>query len=435
MRLHEQPGCALAVAHHGRIVLEQAFGRADLARGTPLTPRHRFRAASHTKTFTAAGILKLAEQRRLALGHRAGRYVDDLHPRVARATLAQLLSHGAGLSRDGADARYFVDERPFIDAAELKAELAKPPVLAPGTRFKYSNHGYALLGLVMEAVTAEPWRSWTQREVVEAAGLAHTLADGPPPRGVPLASGHSARLPVGRRLVIPGAYSTGAIAPGGGVVSTAADLARFFALLAPGARPSLLSARSRRAMLRRRLRDPHSRFARWYGLGLMSGELDGWPWFGHSGGLQGYITRTCVLPRQGLALSVLTNAVDGPAHAWMDGLVRLLQAHARYGAPSALTRAWHGRWWTLWGAVDLLPMRRRVLVAVPALADPLADASHLEVRGRDRARIALAAGTASHGEPAHLVRDRGGRVREVWLGATCYRPEAAVAAAMTQCYR
>ncbi|WP_204278071.1 serine hydrolase, partial [Escherichia coli] len=54
-----QPGCAIAVAHQGEVVLEAAFGVADLSTGEALTPRHRFRVASHSKTFTAAGILKL----------------------------------------------------------------------------------------------------------------------------------------------------------------------------------------------------------------------------------------------------------------------------------------------------------------------------------------------------------------------------------------
>src|SRR3546814_6588421 len=61
MRASEQPGCAIAVARRGKVVLERAFGVADLATGEPLTPRHRFRVASHSKTFTAAGILRSEE--------------------------------------------------------------------------------------------------------------------------------------------------------------------------------------------------------------------------------------------------------------------------------------------------------------------------------------------------------------------------------------
>src|SRR3546814_13420854 len=72
-----QPGCVIAIARRGRVVLERAFGVADLATGEPLTPRHRFRVASHSKTFTATGILRLREAGRLRLDDPAGDHVRD----------------------------------------------------------------------------------------------------------------------------------------------------------------------------------------------------------------------------------------------------------------------------------------------------------------------------------------------------------------------
>ena len=77
MRQSELPGCSIAIARRGRILLEQAFGHADLSRGVPLTPRHRFRVASHSKSFTAAGIMRLREQRKLKLDDTAGRFIRD----------------------------------------------------------------------------------------------------------------------------------------------------------------------------------------------------------------------------------------------------------------------------------------------------------------------------------------------------------------------
>jgi D-alanyl-D-alanine carboxypeptidase len=65
LRVLALPGCAIAIAHGGKIVLDRAFGYADTVRREPLTPRHRFRAASHAKSFTAAGILKLRETAKL----------------------------------------------------------------------------------------------------------------------------------------------------------------------------------------------------------------------------------------------------------------------------------------------------------------------------------------------------------------------------------
>jgi len=435
MRWHEQAGCAIAIAHKGRIVLEEAFGYADLARRERLTPQHRFRVASHSKSFTAAGIMKLRERERLKLDDCAGRYVKGLHPAVAQARVGQLLSHSAGIVRDGADSGQFLDRRPFLDGQELRADLAAAPVLEASTRFKYSNHGYGLLGLVIEAVSGEPWRDWIRREIVDAAGLRETLPDAPLPRGTPLAAGHSDRLPVGHRVVIPGNYSTRAIAPAGGVAATAGDLARFFAQLAPNARRSVLSAESRREMVRRQWRDPHSSLERYYGLGTISGTVAGWEWFGHSGGLQGYITRTCVFAEPELAVSVLTNSVDGLAHLWLDGAAHVLRAFAQNGAPARRVAGWTGRWWTLWGGVDLLPMGGKVMVAGPASFNPMVDASEIEVQRRDAGRIALAGGYASHGEPARLLRDGRGRLVEVRLGGVRFRSEASVAREMASRYQ
>ena len=211
MRLSEQPGCAIAVAHRGRIVLERAFGHANLATGETLTPRHRFRVASHSKTFTAAGILKLREADRLRLDDPVGRYVEGLHPQVAAATIGQLLSHSAGLIRDGSDSGQWQDRRPFLDEAELRAALAEPPVLPASSRFKYSNHGFGLLGLVIERVTGKPYREWIAREIVARAGLQETVSDMPVPADAPMVGGHSGKLPLGRRLVVPGTNDTKAL--------------------------------------------------------------------------------------------------------------------------------------------------------------------------------------------------------------------------------
>ena len=430
----EQPGCSVSVAHKGKVVLEFALGHADLNQGTKLTPRHRFRVASHSKSFTAAAVMKLRERGRIGLDDRIGNYVAGLHPSIHETRIAQLLSHSAGLVRDGADSGQWTDRRPFLDEAALRADLARGTTIEPSTRFKYSNHGFGLLGLAIEAVTGEPYGEWIGREIVAASGLAETAADAPVAPAAqrpPFARGHSAKLPLGRRFVIPADNPTHVLAAATGFVSTASDLARFFASLAPGARRSVLTPASRREMTRRLWRDPHSSLERWYGLGTISGTLVDWEWVGHSGGFQGTITRTVAVPAHELAVSVLTNASDGAAHAWLDGALHILRAFARHGAPSRRTAAWSGRWWSLWGATDLLPTRDKVLVANPLLANPMQDASEIAVSGRIRdgattGHVALAGGFANHGEPVRLVFDGRGKAREFWLSGGKLLPQAKV---------
>ena len=421
-RHFEQPGCAFAVALNGEVVLEGAFGVADLATGERLTPRHRFRVASHSKTFTAAGIMKLREHGRLRLDDPVGGFVSGLSDQVAAVTLAQLLSHSAGLVRDGVDAGQFSDRRPFLSEPELRAGLAEVQPLEPSVRFKYSNHGFGLLGLVIEAVTGEPYNSWIAREIVQPAGLGETLPEYEPRAAAPFARGHTSKHPVGRRLVIPGENCTNAMASATGFVSTAADLARFFGQLSPSAKDSVLSVGSRREMARRLWRDKESSLERYYGLGTVSGQIGpeggGWEWFGHSGGFQGYITRTSVFPAQNLSVSVLTNAVDGLAHPWLDGVATILRTFAKEGAPAASLAGWTSRWWTPWSPVDLLAMGNKVMAFNPAFMQTFFDASEITVTDADNGRISRAPGFGSAGEPVRRVRDGEGRVSEFWLAGS-----------------
>ena len=442
MRITEQPGCSFAVAHRGQLLSEFALGQSG--DGRALTPRHRFRVASHSKTFTAAAVLRLRELGRWQLDDAVGRYVPGLHKQVASATLAQLLSHSAGLVRDGRDAAQWSDNGPFLDETALRADLAGGTVITPHTRLKYSNHGYGLLGLAVAGVTDEPFNDWIAREIVTASGLAETTPDMPTGRArkaMPFAQGHSAKWPLGHRQTIPGDNPTNALASATGFVSTAADLVKFFSSLAPEARHSVLSPASRREMLHRRWRDAYGSLERWYGLGTMSGPSPGagsdWDWFGHSGSFQGTLTRTLCLPQQGLCISALSNAADGQSHVWVDGAVQIIRTYLQHGAPSARTKVWSGRWWGLWGALDLLPMTGKVLVAQPSLANPVMDAAQIEPSARQPAsgRITLAGSFASHGETARLELDASGHASAVWLAATRLQSEAQAAKELAARYK
>jgi D-alanyl-D-alanine carboxypeptidase len=435
LRDTEQPGCVIAIVHKGRIVLERAFGYADLVSREPLTPNHRFRVASHSKSFTATGVMKLREEGELGLDDRIGRYVEGLHPGIAAATIGQLLSHSAGIARDGSDGGQWQDRRPFLSEAELRADLAAAPVIEPNTRFKYSNHGYGLAGLLIEAVTGEPYRSWIKRAIIEPAGLRETEPDMPVPGDVPLAHGHSGKLPLGRRVVIPGDNPANALAPATGFLSTARDLACLFAQLDPAAKESILGVASRREMIRRQWRNPHASVERYYGLGIISGSIAEWEWFGHSGAFQGFASRTAVLPQRAIAVSFVCNAIDAPTDRWLEGVIQVLASFAKHGAPANGVSDWTGRWWTLWGAIDLVPMGEKVMIGVPSLANPFTDASEVSVLGEDLGRVSLAHGFARHGEDVRRIRGADGAAAELWLGDCRFLPEPQLIDELEQRYR
>jgi hypothetical protein len=187
-------------------------------------------------------------------------------------------------------------------------------------------------------------------------------------------------------------------------------------------------------MTRRLWRDPQAASESHYGLGIMHGRAGAWDWFGHAGGFQSCISRTAVLPGRDLAITVLTNAVDGAAHPWSDGVMHILQTFARHGAPTVKTSAWSGRWWSHWRTLDFVPFRDCVLVADPGAAVPFTEASEVTMTKRDIGRVSQATALGNYGEEARLVRGKNGAVREVWFGGTKYLSDMRLAAELKKRY-
>jgi hypothetical protein len=186
----------------------------------------------------------------------------------------------------------------------------------------------------------------------------------------------------------------------------------------------LLTPLSRRDMTRRHWRDSESAtLERYYGLGTISGPLKDWDWFGHGGSFQGTLSQTVVFPTTDIAVSILTNAIDGPAQLWANGVAHILQAFHKGGAPNPDVADWGGRWWTLWGAVDLVPIGGKVLTSAAALNPPLAETTEIAVTGRDSGKVARGTGFGSPGETVERLRDTAGDVKEIRIGGTRLRRE------------
>src|ERR1035437_534388 len=121
------PGFAVAISHEGNVLLDEAYGYANLRKRTELSTRHVFRIASQAKTFTATALMQLQEAGKLRIDDRVTQHLPWLKEhkdeRFKEVTIRQLLSHGAGVIRDGTDAGYWSFERPFPDEDSLKDEM------------------------------------------------------------------------------------------------------------------------------------------------------------------------------------------------------------------------------------------------------------------------------------------------------------------------
>ncbi|GAB2695130.1 serine hydrolase domain-containing protein [Thalassiella azotivora] len=433
------PGVQAAVLADDDVVLSEAYGVASQASGEALTTGHLFHVASHSKTFTATLVLLLVQDGRLRLDDALGAWLPELADGdLATVTVRELLSHGGGVVRDGRDGDFWQLWHPFPDADGLTAVARDAAaVLRRNERFKYSNVGYSLLGRVVEVVTGRSWAQELRTRVLDPLGLTSTGPDHDPAQGERYAAGHSGLAYADRRLTVEHGPAR-AMAPATGVWSTAADLVRWAAAHFHGDE-RLLAPDWQRVMQRTEWDVDGS--GEGYALGWAVVEAGGRRLLGHGGGWPGHITRTLFDPADRVAVSVLTNAVDGPAQTLVDAAWRLVDlAAGRSDAtsevdvqPADALAGFRGRFASLWGVSDVVDLGGRLYLLAPEQADPTADAAHLERVDADTLRVVRGRGYGAVGEHLRFDRADDGSVRSVRLASsiTAY-PVDTLRAAVTQ---
>jgi CubicO group peptidase (beta-lactamase class C family) len=417
----DMPGVVVGVRHREDVVLLKAFGLAQLSPPVPMTTRHMFRIASHSKTFTATAVMQLVERERLRLDDRAATYIRWLDSEV---TIRQLLSHAGGVIRDGVDADFWRVERPFPDESELRGLAAETAILPTNAQFKYSNIGFALLGLVVEHVAGMPYNQYVREHIVDRLGLVDTGPELDPTLGERLVTGYTGNvLGVPRRAVPP--IDTRALSPATGFYSSAEDLLRYGAAHWFG-NDVLLSDASKREMQHPAWSIEHSEDR--YGLGLGVERIGKRQLVGHGGGFPGQSTRTLIDPVDQLVVVVLgnTSATDGLAAPLATQVVRTIdfaQARAREaGAPSDLER-FTGRFANVGGVIDVVRFGTSLFALSPEMENPLATPTELEVSGEDRLRIGKTGGYGAAAESVRYERDAHGAIERVVAGGVTHYPE------------
>ena len=174
----ETPGCAVGVSENGRVVLEKAYGMADLEHAVPNRADTIFEAGSVSKQFTAAAILLLARDGKLSLDDPVRQYLPELPEYATPVTIRQMLQHTSGL-RDWGSVAWIAGaprgSRAYTHAHVLDI-LSRQESLnfEPGTRWSYSNSGYNLAAILVSRVAGESFADFTRRRLFEPLGMTQT---------------------------------------------------------------------------------------------------------------------------------------------------------------------------------------------------------------------------------------------------------------------
>lgn len=169
------PGCAVGASRDGHILVERAYGMANLETGTPNTPSTVFHAASLAKQVTAMAVMLLVRDGKLTLDDDVHRVLAELPDYGHPITVRQLLTHTSGL-RDYIELLIlqrgrFEEDR--ITQADFMQMVARQKALnfEPGTDYEYSNTGYALLAVLVQRVSGQSLRDFAAERIFQPLGM------------------------------------------------------------------------------------------------------------------------------------------------------------------------------------------------------------------------------------------------------------------------
>ncbi|MCY0927061.1 serine hydrolase [Streptomyces sp. H27-H1] len=293
------PGVQVALSAPGKGEYVRAFGVADKATGAPMTDSLNMRIGSETKTFTVTALLKLVDDGKIGLGDPIGKYVDGV-PNGDRITLRELAGMRSGLFNYSADEGFFKaltsdPDRPFTPQELLAFSFKHPVLFEPNAQFSYCNTNLILLGLVVEKISGQTLADYITEEVIEPAGLKHTLFPTAAEFPKPHAQGYTDQTASGKTEDAADWNPSWGWAAGA-MISDLTDLRQWAKVLATG---ELLTP----ATQAERLDVVQALPGTGYGLGIFNVQ----GWIGHNGSLPGYQSLVVYDAQSKATLVVLLN--------------------------------------------------------------------------------------------------------------------------------
>lgn len=339
-------GLALGVVRDGRLEFFRGHGLANIDTHTPITQDTEFRIGSISKTFTAIAIMQLYEQGLIDLDAPANTYLKAFQLVPARktfrpATVRHLLTHTAGVPQSVHPTR-MVRTGWFGESVKM----GKPvPTLAdyyggglrlsvePGTTFTYSDHGFAVLGQIVEDVSGLRLDRYLRERIFQPLGMADTDLSRSQDVESHLATGYAMRSGGAKPITDREAITAAA----GSVYSTPGDMARYLAALLNGgsnAHGSVLKPDTLATMFAPHYQ-PDPRVAG-FGLGFFRADLGGHRAVEHQGVMPGFHSQIFLAPDDGVGVMAFTNG-SGQSLMWLPAETGQLLRHL-IGAPEEVIR-------------------------------------------------------------------------------------------------
>lgn len=377
-----------------------------------MTPGHLFRIASHSKTFTATSIMQLAEKGKLQISDPISKYLtflkDNPDKRIHEVTIQEILSHSAGMWRDGDEASFWRLERPFPTKEEIREFYrTKPLVIENNTRFKYSNYGYALLGYLIEEVTGLVYTEYVQENILKLLGLDSKKIGGDYNENAsPYITGYTGYTPNKELVPLSAKIPTNQLAGATGFYANAESLCHFYTaiMLKSG---KLLSDKSKKEMLRLQWQAVGDPTETGYGLGFRYAKSGERILRGHAGGMPGNSTRTYFDQEDGLVVSVLSNSHEGKPLRMINGIFHIIDFYKKNFKDPSKFKKLQCCLYDVWGISAYVPVGEKIYVCSFSAPKIFDDCQELEYKKDNTFKIIKDDGYGGYGQDVERDKVKG----------------------------
>lgn len=295
-----EPGITILVAKDGKAIYKKALGKSNLELNIPLEANSVFQIGSITKQFTAVSILMLAEQGKLNIEDKIGKYIPEYVEIGKDITIHHLLNHTSGIKNKTLLSEKHNSSRMDKSPKELVAYFKDEPLeFIPGEKFKYSNAGYILLGQIIEKVSKQSYGEFIQENIFDKTGMTSSYY-GNLKHSIP---NRTKGYIIEQNEFIKADYMNLSLAySAGAILSSTEDLLKWQNALLSN---TLLKETSFKQAMTPTLLNSGKRIP--YGYGFRFSRLGNSPVIAHTGSTRGFTSIALFLPQENMYITALTN--------------------------------------------------------------------------------------------------------------------------------
>lgn len=292
-------GAAILISKDGKTIYQNQIGLANVEYQIPISTKTKFHIGSITKQFTAASILLLEQDGKLAINDPISKYLPSMPADKKTLTIAQLLAHTSGFKDYPQIPEIRSQIRNNLSPKQLIALVNEVALeFEQGTELSYSNSGYVLLGVLIEAISGQDYGSFLENRIFKKLDMNSTSVNNYEAIVANRAIGYSEDE---NDQLIHATFHTSPFSAGA-IISTVEDLNIWAIGLYQG---QIISAKSLKKMLRNNLLRNGQETDN--GFGWEINEIADMPCFEHSGFVPGYKSNSIYIPEQNIYIVVMQN--------------------------------------------------------------------------------------------------------------------------------